>query len=193
MICLLTAVGLTVMVAVAVSSPADAVIVSVIEEVPEAQPLSVYVAVAIPAELVTGLESVALPLETQGEVKVTEMGTVAAAPSTSTGTVTLLVPYAEIGDVPMVIAPSAISAPPTVIPKGALVVVTVASWKVTGADAVMLMAPAESMSAAFKVIVASPSSLVNAVAAAGVNATRRRIGSREGYYRIGCPFSGCVC
>ena len=46
----------------------------------------------MPAELVTGLERVALPLETQGEVKVTAIGTVAAAPPTSTGTLTLLVP-----------------------------------------------------------------------------------------------------
>jgi hypothetical protein len=50
------------------------------------------VEVAIPAELVTGLESVALPLETQGELKVTETGTVAAVPPIRTGTLTLVVP-----------------------------------------------------------------------------------------------------
>ena len=46
----------------------------------------------MPAALVTGLESVALPALTQEEVKVTEIGTVAGAPPISTGTLTLLVP-----------------------------------------------------------------------------------------------------
>ena len=46
----------------------------------------------MPATEVTGLDSVALPLVTQGEEKVTEIGDVAAAPLISTGTVTTLVP-----------------------------------------------------------------------------------------------------
>jgi hypothetical protein len=48
--------------------------------------------IAVPAELVTGLEIVALLALTQGEVKVTEMGTVAGTPFISTGTLKLLVP-----------------------------------------------------------------------------------------------------
>ena len=46
----------------------------------------------VAALLVTGLESVALPLATQAEVKVTEIGTVAGALPINTGTLTLLVP-----------------------------------------------------------------------------------------------------
>ena len=46
----------------------------------------------VTALLVTGLESVALPLPTQEEVKFTEIGSVAATPFMSTGTLTLLVP-----------------------------------------------------------------------------------------------------
>ena len=42
--------------------------------------------------LVTGLVIVSLPALTQGEVKATEMGTVAGTPLISTGTLTLLVP-----------------------------------------------------------------------------------------------------
>jgi 16S rRNA G527 N7-methylase RsmG len=42
--------------------------------------------------VVTGLESVALLALTQEEVKVTDIGTVAGAPSISTGMLTLLVP-----------------------------------------------------------------------------------------------------
>jgi hypothetical protein len=50
------------------------------------------VEVAVPEMVVTGLESVALLALTQEEVKVTEIGTVAGAPSMNTGTLTLLVP-----------------------------------------------------------------------------------------------------
>ena len=46
----------------------------------------------MPEMVVTGLESVALPALTQEEVKVTEIGTVADAPSMNTGILTLLVP-----------------------------------------------------------------------------------------------------
>ena len=46
----------------------------------------------MPATVVTGVVSVALPALTQEEVKITEIGTVAGAPSISTGTLTLLVP-----------------------------------------------------------------------------------------------------
>lgn len=64
---------------------------SVIEVVPEAQPLSLYVEVATPATVVTGLVSVTLPPHAE-EVKITEIGIVAAEPFTKTGTLTLLVP-----------------------------------------------------------------------------------------------------
>lgn len=46
----------------------------------------------MPKTVVTGLVSVALPLKTQEEVNATEIGTVAGTLSTSTGTLTLLVP-----------------------------------------------------------------------------------------------------
>lgn len=46
----------------------------------------------MPRIVVTGVVSVALPLATQEEVNVTEIGTVAGKPPTSTGTLTLLVP-----------------------------------------------------------------------------------------------------
>jgi hypothetical protein len=42
--------------------------------------------------VVTGEESVAFPAVTHGDVKVTEIGTVASTASTYTGTLTLLVP-----------------------------------------------------------------------------------------------------
>jgi hypothetical protein len=50
------------------------------------------VEVAVPAIVVTGLESVAFPAVTQGEMKVTEIGTVASEAPTYTGTLTELVP-----------------------------------------------------------------------------------------------------
>lgn len=46
----------------------------------------------MPAELVTGLEIVALPALTQDEEKVTEIGAVADTPFISTGMLKLLVP-----------------------------------------------------------------------------------------------------
>ena len=64
---------------------------SVTEVVPEAHPLSLYVEVAVPAALVTGLVIVALPLHAE-EVNVTAIGTVAGEPFTSIGTLKLLVP-----------------------------------------------------------------------------------------------------
>jgi len=81
------------MFAVALEPPiTDAVIVSTAGSVPEAQPLSLYVVIATPPTLVTGLVIVALPLAMQGEVNVMERGTVADKPSISTGTRTPLVP-----------------------------------------------------------------------------------------------------
>jgi hypothetical protein len=55
------------------------------------------------------------------------------------------------------------------MPTGLLVIVVVVS---NCADAVILEAPVESMLAAFKVTEATPLAFVNAVAEAGVNATR---------------------
>ena len=46
----------------------------------------------VPTLLVTGLVSVALPWATQGEVKATEIGTVAGEGPIDTSTLTLLVP-----------------------------------------------------------------------------------------------------
>ena len=63
-------------------------------------------------------------------------------------------------------------AAPTAIPYGMLVTVEVVPPVVTGADAVMLVAPAESMLAAFKTTEAVPPTPVNAVAETGVNTTR---------------------
>jgi hypothetical protein len=55
------------------------------------------------------------------------------------------------------------------MPTGALVTVVVVPDVVTGADAVMLVAPVESTLAAFKTIEATPLASVNAVAEVGVN------------------------
>jgi hypothetical protein len=52
-----------------------------------------------------------------------------------------------------------------------LVIVVVVPFVVTGADAVMLVAPSEIMLAAFKVMEAVPLTSVNAVVEVGVNAT----------------------
>lgn len=70
----------------------DAVIVSIIAVDPDAQPLSLYVEIAVPAELVTGVEIVAFPAWKHGESKVTETGTDAGEPFINTGTLKLLVP-----------------------------------------------------------------------------------------------------
>lgn len=89
--CMLLVTGVaTVIILLAVDPPAtDAVIVSAPE-----QPLSLYVEIAIPELVlfVTGLVMIALPLDTQSEVKETEIGTVAGEPPSNTGTLTLLVP-----------------------------------------------------------------------------------------------------
>jgi len=63
-------------------------------------------------------------------------------------------------------------APLTFIPIGVLVTVAVVPPVVTGADAVMLVAPSESTLAAFKVTEAIPPAFVRAVAEVGVNVTR---------------------
>ena len=62
-------------------------------------------------------------------------------------------------------------APLTAIPTGVLVTVAVVPDVVTAADAVMLVAPAELTSAAFKMIEATPLEFVRAVAEVGVNTT----------------------
>jgi hypothetical protein len=53
-----------------------------------------------------------------------------------------------------------------------LLIVVVVPAVVTGADAVMYVAPSEALLAAFKVTEATPLTSVNAVAEVGVNATR---------------------
>jgi len=78
----------TVIVALAVAPVTDAVIVSV----PEAQPLSLYVEVAVPKIVVTGEVSVAKSSPTQGEVKATEIGIVASTLFIYTGILTMLLP-----------------------------------------------------------------------------------------------------
>ena len=144
---------------------------AVITSVPEAQLLSVYVAVAVPETDVTGLVSVALELAAHGEVNVTEIGVVAGAPLMSTGTLTALEPYAEIDELPRAIAPRVTVAPLTAIPTGVLVSVVVVPPVVTSADAVIVVAPAEEILAASNVTEAVPSAAVKAVANVGVNTT----------------------
>ncbi len=88
---------------------------------------------------------VAFPLLTQGETNVTEIGIVAGALFIRTGTVTLLVPYAEIVGDPRAIVPRLTVAPPTDIPTAVLVDVI----PPTVAEAVILVAPEELMPAVF--------------------------------------------
>ena len=63
------------------------------------------------------------------------------------------------------------AAPLTAIPTGVLVTVVVVPPVVIGADAIILVAPVESILAAFKTIEATPLAFVNAVAEVGVNVT----------------------
>jgi hypothetical protein len=84
--------GRILMSALAVAPVTDAVIESGIGIVPVLQPLSLYVEVAVPRIVVTGVVSVALPLVTQGEVNATEIGVVVSTPFRYTGMLTLLVP-----------------------------------------------------------------------------------------------------
>ena len=85
---------------------------------------------------------------------------------------------------PKVIVPRVTIAPLTVMPTGMLVTVAVVPAVVTEADAVILVAPAESKLAAFKVIVATPKGLptvpspVKAVAEVGVNTTIALAGAK---------------
>ena len=64
------------------------------------------------------------------------------------------------------------AAPLTFMPIGVLVTVDAVPPVATDADAVMLVAPSESMLAAFKVTEAMPPAFVRAVAEVGVNVTR---------------------
>ena len=70
------------------------------------------------------------------------------------------------------------AAPLTAIPTGVLVTVSVVPSVVTGADAVMLVAPVESILAAFKVMEATPLAFVNAVAEVGVNVTSELVAAK---------------
>ena len=64
------------------------------------------------------------------------------------------------------------------MPTGVLVTVVVVPSVVTDADAVMLVAPAESKLAAFKTIEATPLAFVNAVAEVGVNVTSELVAAK---------------
>jgi len=64
------------------------------------------------------------------------------------------------------------------MPTGVLVTVSVVPSVVTGADAVMLVAPVESILAAFKVMEATPLAFVNAVAEVGVNVTSELVAAK---------------
>ena len=64
------------------------------------------------------------------------------------------------------------------MPTGVLVIIVVVPLVVTGADAVILVAPAESKLAAFKTIEATPLAFVNAVAEVGVNVTRPLVAAK---------------
>jgi hypothetical protein len=68
--------------------------------------------------------------------------------------------------------------PLTAIPTGVLVTVSVVPSVVTDADAVMLVAPVESILAAFKVMEATPLAFVNAVAEVGVNVTSELVAAK---------------
>jgi hypothetical protein len=70
------------------------------------------------------------------------------------------------------------AAPLTAIPTGVLVTVSVVPFVVTDADAVMLVAPVESILAAFKVMEATPLASVNAVAEVGVNVTSELVAAK---------------
>jgi hypothetical protein len=86
---LLNRVGWTVIFAADVAPlVTDAVIVSITADDPEAHPLSLYVEIAVPAELFTGEDRVA----PHAEINVTEIGIVAGEPFINTGTLRLLVP-----------------------------------------------------------------------------------------------------
>jgi hypothetical protein len=145
---------------------------------PVAQPLSLYVDITVPLIEFTGEEIVASPLETHAEVKVTEIGTVAGDPPMYTGTLTLLVPYAEIDEDPKVIVPRVTDTALTFIPIGVLVTVMVSFPDVNWADAVMYVAPAESILAAPTEIVATPEVFVRAVAEEGVKATSELVDAK---------------
>jgi hypothetical protein len=64
------------------------------------------------------------------------------------------------------------------MPTGVLVTVVVVPLVATEADAVMFVAPAESMLAVFKVMEAMPLAFVNAVAEVGVNVTRPLVAAK---------------
>ena len=88
----------------------------------------------------------------------------------------MLVPYEEIGDwlklrvpIPVPVVPMVIDVAPIAIPSAGLVTVEVTPATVTGADAVMPVAPAELLLAALTWIEAIPLLFVNAVPEAGVN------------------------
>jgi len=74
--------------------------------------------------------------------------------------------------------PSVTAAPLTAIPTGVLVTVLIVPLVVTGADAVMLVAPVESILAAFKTIEATPLAFVRAEADVGVNVTRPLVAAK---------------
>ena len=68
--------------------------------------------------------------------------------------------------------PRVTDAPLTTMPTGVLVTVVIVPPVVTDADAVMLVAPAESKLAAFKTIKATPLAFVNAVSEVGAHVSR---------------------
>lgn len=87
--CMLLVAGVATFIVTSWLSP---VTTAVIISDPELHPLSLYVDVAVPAIVVTGVASVALPALTQGELKATEMGTVAREPPKYICAATVLVP-----------------------------------------------------------------------------------------------------
>ena len=87
--CILLAAGMATVIGTVAVAP---VTVALIVSDPRPQPLSLYVELAVPRIVVTGVVSVASPLPTQPEVNATEIGTVASAPFTHTTALTILVP-----------------------------------------------------------------------------------------------------
>ena len=125
-------------------------------------------------------------LATQGEVKATDIGTVAGKPFIRPVRLHCWCRKRKLMADPRVIAPRVTVAPLTAMPTGVLVTVVVVPPDVICADAVMLVAPAELMSAEFILMKATPLAFVNAVAEVGVNVTRLAC-CGESYNRIMAP------
>lgn len=110
--------------------------------------------------MLTLLVNIALPLEAQGEEKVTVCDVLTGDPPLDTVTLTLVVPNAESGLVPKAGAVMVTAAAPTEKPIDPVIVVPC-----TRPVAVRVVAPEAERLAGLKVMVATPEALVSAVLA----------------------------